>query len=1301
MREFSKGDHVQLGSGSEGIVVDKVSRNSFEGYKVRVTKSVDSDQVGNIVGATPDGMTKMSKCLKIGNLLVECKVAETEEQQKEGLQVYAGLEDGEGLLFPYNPPQTVAFHMGSVSFPIDMVGIHEGKVAELVENIQPGTPGNWIFQKVEAVLEVPGGFCKKYAIEQGTDVSEVEAQGHSFDPLRTITEASGDKSSFYDWERYLSDVRSVASEFGLEVQEGGSGAFVSSNDQSILESMKKKIDNTPGLKGKITFSSLNGYKLEVLRDYGYTGSRVSQLSLKLGDIVKFIGNSEGGFTTGKEYKVLGATEESVALVEPMYGYTMTFPLSFVEKKAKKQGQQVPSTIDLDYSQDTVIKNETDARAYLSRSFGIGISTPRDTAADILDAYEYRNQDKLPSEGQLSGLLMQPDYRMIWLQPLDEANRSDLLPAYNRHPDYYQNAYSSMVLSELPKELKERESIYQKYSRKKVALSYGDECEVLIEGQKVKCGVFEVVDRGEWDSYRVVVHGDYPELNLKDGTRLEVEEENGILIESGRIAQKDPNPVFSTDRVLELIDDTFGGEPLSFQMSSLCAVIRSRSDWTMDEIDAEIRKAGLSNHEIIELRKELIWDADKRAQVSNPQYDDNPEPILEPGQDLPKQKPPAPAKNKTKNRFQNRETPENIAPDSKDQYQSFGYSPLEETDVAIRPSARMKKMAQVILQVHPQLVNEIIREWKEFQESPVGRASSQLAVCYEEKKASTDIEKAWKNLTAGMTVWDVDAIVHGLVSAGYDNAIDLLKVSRVAQFQDKDFEVGQQVKLQPRQGDAFEGIRQGEVGEIKALQGSDLIQVKFEDYPIAKWLDPLDLQALPPEQPEGLAGLFGSKKVAAGEGGKIKVKRKDTGWTGWVSPETYQKNKGDYDTVKEGPKAPEQKSKEPSSAPSTFNPGDKVFVLEPDDFGNEHKVNLEVMDVYKDEKGEEWASLNDSRGNVIDTPLSSVMKREKKAPKQPEEQPKSYSAPTPGALKSDIDSIRNVVSGIEDFQDKGFMQFSLESLDKAYKGYTRSQDEKSLKKMDKAIDYSISQAGRMKGSEKDFLISQLQRMKNSITEGPKTPGENLKPSQAPSTPTSTVLEGPKTLQSKMEKYTESLSSDWSKKREKLLKNENLKQEVDRLDEAFSEFKKNKNDETLGELGTALEDLEQEAAVWAPNVSLDNMTEKVDKMYDILDFEDEEPGQKGPKKVLKNSTPAKEEAFQAADKFGYEVYVDRGDAPLMLHLPGKSSFVKVQDDGSWELRNSKYPEKATEIKSGTNISELENALNEKHFSEISYK
>jgi len=106
---------------------------------------------------------------KINNHDVNLIIAATTEQKKIGLQIFANeLNEDCGMLFDFDALKHVAFHMGEVKFPIDIVFLMQKVdgptvVEDTVENVQPGDK-NVFSANARYVLELKAGSCKKYNI---------------------------------------------------------------------------------------------------------------------------------------------------------------------------------------------------------------------------------------------------------------------------------------------------------------------------------------------------------------------------------------------------------------------------------------------------------------------------------------------------------------------------------------------------------------------------------------------------------------------------------------------------------------------------------------------------------------------------------------------------------------------------------------------------------------------------------------------------------------------------------------------------------------------------------------------------------------------------------------------------------------------------------------------------------------------------------------------------------------------------------------------------------------------------------
>ena len=100
------------------------------------------------------------------------EVARTPEQQQTGLMNRNSLAPDHGMIFPYNPPQSVAFWMKNTLIPLDLIFVAPGgKILRIEENAVPysldqipsGGP-------IEAVLEVAGGRSAELKLKAGDQV---------------------------------------------------------------------------------------------------------------------------------------------------------------------------------------------------------------------------------------------------------------------------------------------------------------------------------------------------------------------------------------------------------------------------------------------------------------------------------------------------------------------------------------------------------------------------------------------------------------------------------------------------------------------------------------------------------------------------------------------------------------------------------------------------------------------------------------------------------------------------------------------------------------------------------------------------------------------------------------------------------------------------------------------------------------------------------------------------------------------------------------------------------------------------
>ena len=99
-------------------------------------------------------------------------IARTAQEQETGLMFVKSLPANRGMIFPYEPPQEVAFWMKNTLIPLYMVFIRaDGTIARITTakplDLTPVPSG----EPVAAVLEIRGGRAAELGIHAGDKVS--------------------------------------------------------------------------------------------------------------------------------------------------------------------------------------------------------------------------------------------------------------------------------------------------------------------------------------------------------------------------------------------------------------------------------------------------------------------------------------------------------------------------------------------------------------------------------------------------------------------------------------------------------------------------------------------------------------------------------------------------------------------------------------------------------------------------------------------------------------------------------------------------------------------------------------------------------------------------------------------------------------------------------------------------------------------------------------------------------------------------------------------------------------------------
>ena len=99
-------------------------------------------------------------------------VARTPQEQARGLMHVRSLAPDRGMIFPYDPPQPVAFWMRNTLIPLDMIFVRaDGTIARVAANTTPHSlEPLGAGEPVAAVLEIAGGRSAELGIKAGDRV---------------------------------------------------------------------------------------------------------------------------------------------------------------------------------------------------------------------------------------------------------------------------------------------------------------------------------------------------------------------------------------------------------------------------------------------------------------------------------------------------------------------------------------------------------------------------------------------------------------------------------------------------------------------------------------------------------------------------------------------------------------------------------------------------------------------------------------------------------------------------------------------------------------------------------------------------------------------------------------------------------------------------------------------------------------------------------------------------------------------------------------------------------------------------
>lgn len=114
-----------------------------------------------------------TEVIQVGERNVTVLVADTPEEQKQGLSGREGLGPDEGMLFVFQKDDLYGIWMKDMKFSIDIVWLSlTGKVITIEPNVSPRTYPRSFTPKTPAryVLELPAGYAQRHNLKVGDTI---------------------------------------------------------------------------------------------------------------------------------------------------------------------------------------------------------------------------------------------------------------------------------------------------------------------------------------------------------------------------------------------------------------------------------------------------------------------------------------------------------------------------------------------------------------------------------------------------------------------------------------------------------------------------------------------------------------------------------------------------------------------------------------------------------------------------------------------------------------------------------------------------------------------------------------------------------------------------------------------------------------------------------------------------------------------------------------------------------------------------------------------------------------------------
>ncbi len=147
------------------------------GAAIPHTPDTSANSPVSVSSAKQGQMLPISATAMVAGKVIHLEVAKTPQQQEIGLMYRTSLPDDRGMLFTFDPPQSVMFWMKNTLISLDMVFLRQGVVQAIAPSVPPCRqepcptygPNSDII--IDQVIELRAGLTAELGLKEGSRIT--------------------------------------------------------------------------------------------------------------------------------------------------------------------------------------------------------------------------------------------------------------------------------------------------------------------------------------------------------------------------------------------------------------------------------------------------------------------------------------------------------------------------------------------------------------------------------------------------------------------------------------------------------------------------------------------------------------------------------------------------------------------------------------------------------------------------------------------------------------------------------------------------------------------------------------------------------------------------------------------------------------------------------------------------------------------------------------------------------------------------------------------------------------------------